>query len=140
MRFTPPNRHTRTRGAEPVPMTSMIDVVFLLLIFFLVTASFSANEEKLSSTVQREGQGGTPSDLQPQILTVSAPGGRPVFTIGSRSITSRNELVEVLRALSTEQGIIIRAEDSAPIAAVATAMQAAVDAGHTKRTYAGTTR
>ncbi len=39
-------------GTIDLPMTSMIDVVFLLLIFFMTTASFVATERNLDSAIQ----------------------------------------------------------------------------------------
>ena len=115
-------------------MTSMIDVVFLLLIFFMVTASFSAAEEQLSSTLGADGEG-APTTLQPQVVRVADIDGVTVFEIGSHRLQSTNSLANVLRALPKEQGVVFRVADAVPISDVAAAMQTAFDAGYTKRTY-----
>ena len=54
-------------------MTSMIDVVFLLLIFFMVTSSFSLAERELDSAIKvRKAAISAASDLQPAIVEVVA--------------------------------------------------------------------
>ncbi len=130
-----PRRRRRPPGLLGVlPMTSMIDVVFLLLIFFMVTASFSADEDELSSALGAEGAG-APTTLQPQIVRVRDLEGRTIFEIGSHRLQSTASLANILRALPKDQGVVFRVSDAVPIADVAAAMQAAYDAGYTKRSY-----
>lgn len=40
----PPSGHRRPRPRLTVPLTAMIDVVFLLLVYFMVATDFTANE------------------------------------------------------------------------------------------------
>ncbi len=136
MRFGERNAKKRVKSGllGVLPMTSMIDVVFLLLIFFMVTASFSADEEQLSATLGADGAG-APTTLQPQIVRVRDFDGITVYELGSHRLQSTNSLTNILRALPKEQGVIFRVSDAVPIADVAAAMQAAFDAGYTKRTY-----
>lgn len=136
MRFGKRNAKKRVKSGllGVLPMTSMIDVVFLLLIFFMVTASFSADEEQLSATLGADGAG-APTTLQPQIVRVRDFDGITVYELGSHRLQSTNSLTNILRALPKEQGVIFRVSDAVPIADVAAAMQAAFDAGYTKRTY-----
>lgn len=118
-----------------LPLTSMIDVVFLLLIFFLVTANFAQKEEKLPSALQTEGGGVRSSDLQPQIVQISMRGESVVFTMGTVVTTNRASLEALLKELPKEPGVAIKAAPDAPISAVATALQAARNAGFSKRSY-----
>ena len=136
MRFGERNAKKRVKSGllGVLPMTSMIDVVFLLLIFFMVTASFSADEEQLSATLGADGAG-APTTLQPQIVRVRDFDGITVYELGSHRLQSTNSLTNILRALPKEQGVIFRVSDAVPIADVAAAMQAAFDAGYIKRTY-----
>jgi biopolymer transport protein ExbD len=127
-------RRIRSGLLGVLPMTSMIDVVFLLLIFFMVTASFSAEEDKLSSALGADGAG-TPTTLQPQIVRVRDLNGVTVYEIGSHRLQTTNSLANILRALPKDQGVVFRVSDTVPIADVAGAMQAAYDAGYTKRSY-----
>jgi biopolymer transport protein ExbD len=132
VKIVPDHRRVRTAA---IPMTSMIDVVFLLLIFFMVTATFASPEDELSAGLQAEGRGAATEDLQPQIVDVRLRNGRTVYEIGAHSARTRAELTAVLRRLPTEPGVIIRVAGDVPVAAPATAMQAAADAGFRKRTY-----
>lgn len=117
-----------------LPMTSMIDVVFLLLIFFMVTASFSADEDKLSAAIGAEGAGAA-SALQPQVVRVRDIDGVTVFEIGSHRLRTVRSLENVLSALPKEQGVVFRVSDGVPIQDAASALQAAHNAGFIKRSY-----
>lgn len=119
-------------------MTSMIDVVFLLLIFFLVTSSFAPEEGRIESALQAEGRGAASSDLQPQVVNVERSGGVVVYRVGQRVTTSVQELVSILRQLPREAGVAVRVSGDVPVGAAASAMQAAHDAGFEKRSYVPT--
>lgn len=127
--------HRRTSRIGQLPMTPMIDVVFLLLVFFLVTANFSAPENKLSSALQTERASASASDLQPQIVEVRRESGVPTFVIGELRTTSRDELAALLRQLPKEPGVAVRVADDVPVSMAVAAMQAAADAGFEKRSY-----
>lgn len=127
-----PTRWSNSLGV--LPMTSMIDVVFLLLIFFMVTASFSADEDRLTSAIGTEGAASAGS-LSPQVVRVRVEGGGVVYEIGSHSLRTVASLRNILQALPKEQGVVFRVSDGVPIADAASAMQAAFDAGFVKRSY-----
>ena len=133
---------TRTRSMRrrrsqlgALPLTSMIDVVFLLLVFFLVTADFAKKENKLPAALQTEGGGVSTSDLQPQIIKISLMNGETTYTIGQVRCTDRESLESVLKQLPSEPGVAIKSEPDVPIQAIATALQAAKNAGFARRSY-----
>ena len=133
---------TRTRSMRrrrsqlgALPLTSMIDVVFLLLVFFLVTADFAKKENKLPAALQTEGGGVSTSDLQPQIIKISLMNGEITYTIGQVRCTDRESLESVLTQLPSEPGVAIKSEPDVPIQAIATALQAAKNAGFARRSY-----
>ena len=129
-------RAARGSTLGTLPLMSMIDVVFLLLVYFLVTSSFREPERTLPSTVQTEGGGTRASELQPQIVDIAVSGSGVVeYRIGGRVMTSRGALAEVLGSLPKEPGIAIRARRDVPIRAIAAAMQVARDAGFQRRSY-----
>jgi len=134
MRFDlAPPRPTRRPS---LPMTSLIDVVFLLLIFFMMTATFTPDERRIDAGLAVEGRGDVSTDdLVPQIVEVSGGPGGDVFAIGGRRPATQRELTDILRRLPKAPGVIIRVRDSATIAGVAAAEQAVADAGVTRRTY-----
>lgn len=132
-RLRPSRRRRSQLGA--LPLTSMIDVVFLLLIFFLVTADFAKKESKLPAALQTEGGGVSSSDLQPQIIQITLQEGQVIFTIGQVRCTDRASLESVLNQLPRDPGIAIKSAPDVPIQAVATALQAARNTGFARRSY-----
>lgn len=128
-------RRDRSTHLGVLPLTSMIDVVFLLLVYFLVTSEFAQPERDLSSSVQTDGGGLQSSELQPQVVEIELHDGVVGYRIGARVVMSKEALTEVLGALPKEPGVAIRARGDVPISAVAAAMQASQDAGFRRRSY-----
>lgn len=118
-------------------LTSMIDVIFLLLIYFMITMVINAPEDRLSSTIRtkRESEAGSLNDFQPQIVSVERIDGRPGFRLGSRVFFDRAGLVAALEPLSKEAGVFINVYGDVSVTLVAAAFQAANDAGFEKVTY-----
>ena len=120
-------------------MTSMIDCVFLLLIFFMVTSSFSLAERELDSAikVRRAALSSAASDLQPAIVeVVRNSGGSFIYKVGGREMTELEELTDVLRKFDNKlDGAIVRVDDNAPFAMAATAIQACKNAGYSLVSY-----
>jgi biopolymer transport protein ExbD len=101
--------------AGGLPLTALIDVVFLLLVYFLVTSSLSPPESHLSSSLRADRRrGGAATDLQPQVIHVVPMDGSAVFRIGERTARTRAELAAVLGRLPTEPGVFVRVEPGAP--------------------------
>lgn len=113
-----------------LPIASLIDVVFLLLIYFIVTSSMVPSESFLSSSLRAETRaGGHAADLQPQIVLVDMVDDEPVFVLGGRTIRTRAQLFGVLRQLPKEGGVFVKVTGRAPVSATAAALQACKDAG-----------
>ena len=131
------SKSSRRRSARlgALPLTSMIDVVFLLLIFFIVTANFAKDEHKLPATLVTDGGGVQSNDLQPQIIQIKLQAGRPVFVMGEVVIQSGKSLELFLRDLPKDPGIAIKSDSDVPISAIAAALQAARNSGFQKRSY-----
>jgi biopolymer transport protein ExbD len=129
----------RDGDEDALPLTSMIDVVFLLLIFFLLTASILPQESVLASALQAERKGsGASADLQPQIVNVVQTADGPRFKIGTRELRSKASLSVVLRELPKEGGVFVRVSGAAPVSAAAEALQACKDAGFRRVSYVPT--
>jgi biopolymer transport protein ExbD len=130
-------RVNRERKIE-LSMTSMIDVVFLLLIFFMVTASFVKTERNLDSEIkeQKPSESPAPSDLEPAIVEIVRSGGQFVYRVGNREITSLDELRGVLRQFPNKlDGAYVRVGNAAPFRMAASAVQACKDADFTAVAY-----
>ncbi|MBW8883502.1 MAG: biopolymer transporter ExbD [Planctomycetia bacterium] len=129
----------RRHGSKiDLQMTSMIDCVFLLLIFFMVTSNFNRTERELDTGLATETRTVKASgDLAPIIVEVIRGDGGFVFKVGGRQIASREELTVVLRKIENKlDGAFVRATDEAPFLLASGAIQACKDAGFLKTTYA----
>lgn len=128
------DRRSRHRSPEDVlPMTGMIDVVFLLLVFFLLTASF-VREQSLSAQLS-SGASAATSVLEPQVVRIVNAGDGTFFQLGARRLSTRSELEAMLSALPREAGVFVRAESDVHVEYVASALQAAHDAGYLRIGY-----
>lgn len=121
-------------------MTSMIDVVFLLLIFFMTTSSFSPTEREIDTgirTVKATAAQMATQDLQPTIIeVVPGAGGDFVYRLGAREIASQTELTEQLRLLENQTaGAFVRCVDDAPFDMAVAAIQSCKSARFLNVTY-----
>jgi biopolymer transport protein ExbD len=119
-------------------MTSMIDVVFLLLIFFMVTSSFVKTERDLDSgiKVERQSAGREQSDFEPAIVEVVNSDGRFIYRLGSREFTSQEELTQVLSQFENKvDGAFVRVSSEAPFDMAAAAIQACKTANFVTVSY-----
>ncbi|MEX1041425.1 MAG: biopolymer transporter ExbD [Pirellulaceae bacterium] len=132
------SRKTRHKKQITLEMTSMIDVVFLLLIFFIVTASFTQTERDLeaATTAKESTAQASETDLEPAIVEIVPGGGGFVYKIGSNELATADELEAILRRFpNRNDGAFVRAHDSAPYFMAAAAIQAAKSAGFPVVTY-----
>lgn len=128
MRLT--SRSAKHGSKLDLPLTSMIDVVFLLLIYFLVTSSMIEEERELDSGIKVErASGQSARDLGPAIVDIVPDGSEYVYQLGGRKITSAGELQSVLSQFENKlDGAFVRVDDGAPFDMAATAIQACKDA------------
>ncbi|HAY79625.1 MAG TPA: hypothetical protein DCY79_07450 [Planctomycetaceae bacterium] len=107
-------------------MTSMIDVVFLLLIFFMVFSSFLDTERNLDSAIKvKKSSSANSSDLERAIVEVVRQGDIAIYRVGSRAITDEAELRRILEQFPNKaDGAFVRVEDGVPFGMAATAVQA----------------
>jgi len=129
-------RHTeRSRKIVRLPLVGMIDVFFLLLVYFVVSATLAIPEDELSAALQQESKDASASDLQPQLVHVLPGDSSPIFVVGNQRLTTQEQLTELLSKLQREAGVFLSVDDAAPVWAAAAALQACHDAGYEKLTY-----
>ncbi len=124
----------RQRGEEiGVNLTPLIDVVFLLLIFFMVSTTFKKETHINLNLPEAEGEQVAAENNQIEIV-ISAKGE---YSINERALI--NHEFETLRAAikkigkgDTELPVIISADGSAPHQAVVNAMDAAGQLGYSR--------
>ena len=126
----------RKRGPhrqEPeLQMAPMIDVVFLLLIFFMVTATFRQFETQMRSAMTEQ----TPSlgpnaraDFENVLIDIRQVAGQVVYACGQNRCRSLGELRRLVRALPVQGDVFVRAEPNVPVDHPVAAIRIAKDAG-----------
>ena len=123
-----PTKETRLE----LSTTSMIDVVFLLLIFFLVTTTFLTPERQLKPNIQVQNSATTSVTdvIEPAFIDVIQDNGVPVYRLGT-TITSNLEIVsDVLeRYPDKSRGAFVRLSDNCPFGMAAAAISRCRQAG-----------
>lgn len=119
---------------QAMSLTPLIDVVFLLLIFFLVTARFEKQDRELA-VVLPIAEAAEPMMLQPQELFVNIDSAGSYFLL--RKKVDIGEVRRVLRqkaANNPTQSVVIRADRRVPFDYVVSVMDACNKAGITDYT------
>lgn len=92
-------------GGFDSTMTPMIDTIFLLLIYFLCTASFAAPERLLRADLPDNGQSkalsASPPPTETIVIRVQTPGASPELFLGERPILDTPELSSHLKRLAS---------------------------------------
>ena len=117
------NLHTRSLDEPTVNLTSLIDVVFLLLIFFMVSTSFTKESEMKISLQQALTD--APASIDPSFEIVVTAEGK--YFINDKELINTDPAT-LREAISREAGeernmpITIRADGNATHQSVVTAM------------------
>ncbi len=129
-----------------INLTPLIDIVFLLLIFFMVSTTFTKESQLKIQLPQAEGEKATPQEIPKLIIEISALG---VYAVkgpddeAARQIlnTSPDALQRVIRSAAENQDkekmvVIVRADKQTPHEAVIRALSVAGRLGLTRITFA----
>lgn len=119
-----------------ISLSSMIDVTFLLLLYFMITTIIIEPEDRLRPQLQTSSESAAGSQLlDPQIIEVLNIEGTPVYRIGARAMASREELGDLLDQLPKSEGLFVKVYDRVPVGFAVAALQEANDAGFSQVTY-----
>jgi biopolymer transport protein ExbD len=137
------------RSVLDLKMTSLIDVVFLLLIFFLWTASFQMVEHVLPSHVSQAGNSTTGSDSsQPPppeadfadvVVRVLWIDGRPAWRVNESPLAALSEVqarLALVFAVNRDAPVVIHPDGEVPLGHVIDLYDAARIAGFAKVQFA----
>ncbi len=104
MRLT--SRKPKSLGGIELSMTSMIDIVFLLLIFFLATTTFIKSEKQLASGINIESESAAAQavDLEPAVVTLASVDGVVTYHFGVLKTTEEAEIVKALQQFRLKTG------------------------------------
>jgi biopolymer transport protein ExbD len=131
-------RRSRRRAERlSINLTSMIDVTFLLLVYFLVSTVLARPEDLLTSSIQTRDadSAGAEIDFQPQIIEVIRLDGAPMYRLAGRTFVDAGSLVDVLSDLPRDIGIFVRVHRDVPVGFALAAVQSTRDAGFEQVTY-----
>ncbi|MGH1470105.1 MAG: ExbD/TolR family protein [Cellvibrionaceae bacterium] len=118
---------------EDVNLTPLIDIVFLLLIFFMVSTTFT-KETHLDIDLP-EASGEPVADQQQQIdVLINADGGYAINgqSLANKKLMTLRSAIETVSGGDSELPLIITADANTPHQAVVTAMDAAGQLGFAK--------
>jgi len=111
-------RHSKTRAIVPdVEMTSMIDIVFLLIIFFMVAAQFAQQARVDLNLPEEVGEQSSETFASALIVSIQADGtilidrSAPPLQLADLDMLIGQTLS---RGDTTWQSITVRADESAP--------------------------
>ena len=117
--------HRAASGRMEVKMTPMIDVIFLLLVFFVCTASFQAVEEVLPTHLLLSGASNAEAPVDPRLIdldeivvAIGWTDGRARWRINDKDYERFDEVGAVLAAvarLKNELPVILDADDNVPL-------------------------
>ena len=114
-------------------MASMVDVVFLLLIFFMCTSSISQLENSLPSQVSQlgPGAGAESADFPPQIVRVQRVPEGVLVMLGETPCATFERLIEELRRLQSgaDAPVLIKGQGDVPFRYMVAALDACHRAG-----------
>ncbi len=129
-----------------INLTPLIDIVFLLLIFFMVSTTFTKESQLKIQLPQAEGEKVTPQEVPKLIIEISELGIYAVKGPDDRTArqilnTSPDALQRVIRLAAENQDkdrmvVIIRADRKTPHEAVIRALSVAGRLGLTRITFA----
>lgn len=119
-------------------MTSMIDVVFLLLIFFIVTTTFERPEREVASTilVKERNSSQNASDLEPAIIDILSQNSQVIFRIGAVHTGDLEEIKNILQEFENKsEGAFVRVDGDVPYESAAQVIGACRASGFQSVSY-----
>ncbi|GED42827.1 biopolymer transporter ExbD [Cobetia marina] len=119
----------RQRESVEVNLTPLIDVVFLLLIFFMVSTTFDSR--RALDLILPQSSQASAVEQAPLIMTIGAKGD---FTLGDTSLTESALGAALARHKDQADrfGLILEADGRTPHAKVVKALDAAAEVGITR--------
>lgn len=120
----------QARNEDSVNLTPLIDVVFLLLIFFMVSTTFTKETHLQIDLPEATGEAQPQNNKQIEIL-INSEGGFAVNgeSVINKQISTLKLAIEKVSEGNTDLPMVITADANTPYQAVVTAMDAAGQLG-----------
>jgi biopolymer transport protein ExbD len=119
-------RQRRKPDRSELNMAPMIDVVFLLLIFFMCTSSFDRPENEMRSDLPRTGGAVDKDDFDPVRIRLTGRGQAVRITCDNQPCPDFETLVKMLKARRAiaDVPVVIRGDGTVPVARMIGALDA----------------
>ncbi|MGC6450810.1 MAG: ExbD/TolR family protein [Pirellulaceae bacterium] len=143
-----PSIFNGSRRELEIKMTPMIDVVFLLLVFFVWTASFHAVEYLLPSSLsQKQGTGQTVNVDEPPpeiefediVVRISFTNNQPAWSVNGQPVASLSEVrnrLALVADIKIDSPVILHPDETVPVGNVIDVYDATRLAGFTQIQFA----
>lgn len=121
--------YTKRRRRPAVPIVTLIDILAILLIFFIVTTTFKQKESLVKVNLPTSSE--MAAEVTEEIRTVLALGKDGGISLGERVI-AEDQLAEALREFkraNPEAKLELKADEGAPLGAMVGVWDAATKAG-----------
>ena len=122
--------YIRKRRAPSVIIVSLIDILAILLIFFIVTTTFRKNQPQLQINLpeSRTAEQAPAENTEPAILRIKSASE---ITLDEKPVTLENlaDALRTLREQAPARPIAMQADREAPFGVVVRALDALRDAG-----------
>jgi biopolymer transport protein ExbD len=125
-------RRRPSRTGLGIDITPLIDVVFLLLIFFMVTTTFSWQTELMINLPEAEGE---QVEVEPKAIQVSVDKDGNYFINAKPLVNNHREtLLKALKELASDTSVplVITGDAMAPHQAIVTVLDVAGQVGFSK--------
>ena len=137
-----PPEHLKPQGGR-LNLTPMIDVVFLLIIFFMVSYNITQQDSAIPVELPEAETGTLPQEQQTKQLTVSIPSPGTLY-VGTEIILSKERLrhimLEARRDWGEETEIRIRTNKDVPQGEIKPILRLAAESGIVHVSFAVTER
>ena len=99
----------RDRGQPVLPLAAMVDILFLLLIFFMTASAMREEERSIDVSLQQTGSGQAGGSVTPVIISITA--SDEIF-IGEQSYTidALRGALDAIAATTPNEAIVIRGD------------------------------
>ncbi len=130
---------TKEKDSQEINITPLIDVVFILLIFFMVTTTF-VKEAKVTVNLPKAAQVPLAEKEQPYEIMIDSKGN---FFVAGKALSSKRpsvikQALQDLTRNNKNKALILRADANTPHQSVVTAMDVAAQLGLVKLSIATT--
>jgi len=122
-------RRDRSKGSEIINISSLLDVIFILIIFFLVTTTFKNLEMDQQVNLPAESEGKPLGDTEP-VIVINVRKSNAYMMMG-RQVTIEEMSANIQEAIKENPGkkVLIRADQEALHGYVAKAVATCRHAG-----------